>query len=336
MNNTHNGLNDMEYQNLKDKKKVVPNFNQGDFTGEYNISNKNEQEREQDPLKDLINSCKLDLSEVMAPPPIALQIVSDSKPITLFTKGNFSIVTGAAKSRKSFLISMLMATAIKGSFQDLFSCADKGINILFDTEQSRYKALQVSNRICQLSEQVIPDNFHSYSLRILDPKKRMELIDDVLATTPNLNFVAIDGIIDLDIDPILEAKQAQNIVLKLMQWTEIYNIHICNIIHQNKGDGYATGHIGSFVLKKAETVISVEKATIDKRRSIVNCDMIRGVDSFEPFGFEINEHGLPELYKIIPKVDEPKMQWLKPDSRIEPQKMVSNEIEWSINENVPF
>jgi len=109
----------------------------------------------------LSESCLVDFTKRLTAPPVAMEINRNDKPITLFTKGNFSIVTGKAKSRKSFLISMLMATAIKGEFQNHFFCKSKGTNILFDTEQAEYKVLQVSKRICQLAEVEKPDNFIS-------------------------------------------------------------------------------------------------------------------------------------------------------------------------------
>lgn len=316
MNDTHNGLNDGEHQQPKDKKKAAPNFNYKAFTGEDNSSNKNEHEPAQDPFQDLINSCKIDLSEMLAPPPIAMQIVSDGKTITLFTKGNFSIITGAAKSRKTFLVSMLMATAIRGSFQDLFSCADKGINIIFDTEQSRYKALQIGKRICRLSESVMPDNLHAYSLRTLDPAQRMKLIDQVLATTQNINFVAIDGIIDLDIDPILEAKQAQNIVLKLMQWTENYNIHITCVLHYNKTVATLLGHLGSFSHRKADAIIEVSKNKEDESISLVKALDCREKE-FLPFAFSVDETAMP--YILEDYVFESKTKEKKESAALKPK-----------------
>ena len=245
-------------------------------------------------MLNLINTCKIDLSEPLQPPPVAMQIINDSKPTTLFTKGNFSIVTGAAKSRKTFLISMLMATAIKGNFQDLLLCPCDGINIIFDTEQSRYKAQQVAKRICSLSEQVNPANLQVYSLRTLDPLQRLNLINKVLESTPNINFVAIDGIIDLDIDPILQAEQAQRIVSKLMVWTEIYNIHIVCVLHYNKTVATLLGHLGSFSHRKADAIIEVSKSKEDENVSLVKAVDCREKE-FLPFAFSVDQNAMPYI-----------------------------------------
>lgn len=282
-------------------------------------------------IEKLVQSCKVDLTKNLPPPPIAMQIKHFDRQITLFTKGNFSIVTGKAKSRKSFLISMLMATAIKGSFQNQFFCPTNGMNILFDTEQAEHKVLQVSQRICRLAETQQPDNFISYHLRTLDPLQRLNVIEHVLSITPNLNFVAIDGIIDLEIDPILQAEQAQKIISKLMKWTEIYNIHIVCVLHYNKSVSTLLGHLGSFAHRKADCVIEVEKDSDSENISFVKAVDCRELE-FLPFAFSIDEIGLPNIEsemiltksKAMPKAEkQPKKKAITP-----------NEFEQTIHEQI--
>jgi hypothetical protein len=282
------------------------------------------------PIENLIQKCKVDLSKELEPPPIAMKILSGGKPITLFSKGNFSIVTGKAKSRKSFLVSMLMATAIKGAFEEHFFCPTKGMNILFDTEQSEYKVQQVSRRICKLANVHNPENFNSYHLRTLDPIHRLELIENVLNETPNLNFVAIDGIIDLEIDPILQADQAQKIITKLMQWTDNFKIHIVCVLHYNKTVSTLLGHLGSFAHRKADAVIEVEKDTDTENTSFVKAVDCREME-FEPFAFEIDENGIPRIANGI--TFSKKLKPPKPERQ--PRKtIVPNEIEDSVHEEI--
>ncbi len=78
-----------------------------------------------------------------------------------------------------------------------------------------------------------------------------------------------------------------------MKWTKVYNLHITVIIHQNKNDNYATGHLGSSITKKAECVMSVAKDEHDNTISEVSCDYIRGAMEFDKFKFRINENGIP-------------------------------------------
>lgn len=282
-------------------KKPVPVVSLEHFTH-------NEYDTEND-LQKLINRCKIDLTERLAPPPVAMEIMSDGKAITLFSKGNFSIVTGAAKSRKTFLLSMMIAAAVKGEIQDMFTCEGEGTNILFDTEQSRYKSQQIGKRICNLCETINPGNLEIYSLRTLEPDQRIDLIESVLASTPKIKFVAIDGIIDLGIDPILQADQAQRIVSKLMKWTEIYNIHIVCVLHYNKTVATLLGHLGSFSHRKADCIIEVSKSKED------NTSLVKAVDcrekEFVPFAFSVDPAGMPYInrdftFEKIVKEKQPK------------------------------
>ena len=255
----------------------------------YKTPSEIEEEKE---MQHLIDTCKIDLNEQLAPAPVAMRIMSEGSSITMLTKGNFSIITGAAKSRKTFLISMLMAAAIKGSFQDKFTCEGDGVNILFDTEQAKYKAQQIGKRISHLSERVNPANLNIYTLRHLEPAGRIKLIEHVLANTPHIKFVAIDGIIDLDVDPILQADQAQNIVQKLMEWTTIYNIHIACVLHYNKTVNTLLGHLGSFSHRKADAIIEVSKSKEEGNVSIVKAVDCRE-EEFTPFAFGVDTKGMP-------------------------------------------
>jgi hypothetical protein len=323
-----------------------------DLAERYNLNKKPEytkpaeKHEEKSNYETILNKSFIDLTIVPPKPPIILEISDDKGDghewQRLFTLGNFSVITGKAKSKKTFSTTMPMAALIQnGIVYNKFRATlptGKNIIVKFDTEQGRYDAYIASKRIEKLIGSDGWTNFKTYGLREFSPVERCEIIDFAIKKySDSIAFVLIDGIADL-VNSINDEAEAMKVGGLLMKWTEIYNIHICNIIHQNKNDNYATGHIGSFVLKKAETIISVEKDEMSKRRSIVSCDMIRGVDSFEPFGFEINEKGLPELYKLIHKVEESKFPWEKPDARIEPtlNEMKSNEIEWTKSDQSPF
>ena len=88
--------------------------------------------------------------------------------------------------------------------------------------------------------------------------------------------------------------ESTRIISKLMQWTDDRQIHIHTILHQNKGDENARGHIGTELNNKAETVLLVEKDKGNGDISSVSAMHIRAMD-FEPFAFRINDSALPEL-----------------------------------------
>ena len=66
------------------------------------------------------------------------------------------------------------------------------------------------------------------------------------------------------------------------------------VLHQNKNDLNARGHIGTEIDNKAETTLSVAKSKQNKDISEVNPDYCRNLD-FEPFAFTMDEDFKPVL-----------------------------------------
>lgn len=79
-----------------------------------------------------------------------------------------------------------------------------------------------------------------------------------------------------------------------MQWTDERQIHIHTILHQNKNDENARGHIGTELNNKAEIVMQIDVDKSDRAISVVEAINIRDRE-FEPFAFRINDEILPEL-----------------------------------------
>ena len=87
----------------------------------------------------------------------------------------------------------------------------------------------------------------------------MAVIKEVITKTPNVGMVAIDGIRDLLKTGINDEQAATELTSLFLKWSYDLNLHIVLLLHQNKGDEHARGHIGSEVVNKAETTISVTK-----------------------------------------------------------------------------
>ena len=239
----------------------------------------------------LAESLKIDVKEQLQPPQIAWQLSNLKKEgyATLGTLGNFSLIIGKAKSRKSFFVNIAVSTAISN---DLILKRFRGdlpreqSDVLyFDTEQGKYHVQLALKRICRQVNIKEPANLHVYHLRSKTPMERLQIIESVIYDNSKTGFVIIDGIKDL-VTSINDEEQATMISSKLMKWSEERNIHIVTVLHQNKSDNNARGHIGTELINKAETVLSVTKAEADTNISIVEPQQCR---NFEPetFAFEI-------------------------------------------------
>lgn len=223
----------------------------------------------------------------------------------VFTLGNFSAIIGRAKSKKTYLMSAISAAII--SQRTLWKkfkghASDKNMVLYFDTEQGDYDAWNVVRRICTLAGGVNAEKFKAWNLRRFKPVERCQIIEFALNMYKDqISFIVIDGIADLA-NAINDEDEATRVVGLLLRWTKDYNCHIATIIHQNKNDNYATGHLGSSIMKKCEIIISVEKDTKDYSKSYVKCDMSRAMD-FKDFELHIDFNGLPVIDDVTEDYD---------------------------------
>jgi len=243
----------------------------------------------------LLQSVEVDPNAHIEKPPTAIEIHTGGNVAPSFTLGEFSMVIGKAKSKKTFLLTGLAAAATSNNWA--LACikgvlpADKRAVLFFDTEQGEYHLNRTVRRVLRQASDL--SNFKAFGLRKFKPAERLQLIEFALYNSPNVGLVFIDGIRDLLTKGINDEENATELTSLFLKWTAELNIHIVTVLHQNKGDQNARGHIGTEMLNKAETTISVAVDSIDKDTSIVTCERSRDL-GFEDFAFRINEEGLPE------------------------------------------
>jgi len=255
------------------------------------------------------NECFVDLSEEMLAPEILLSIGTHEYknkiyPTAVMTAGEFSAIIAVSKAKKSFLKSAFLACYIGGNSNVLFGNIkghrDNDYTILdFDTEQGKYYAQRTFRRVQDITTMQY-ENYKCYTTRQLSSTQRLLLIDYCLKNQKELykspvKLVSIDGIADLveNTNDIVMSKEASDYLLK---WTYDYNIHVTTVIHKSGTTGKPLGHLGTYVLKKAESVIELE-VNDDKSINVSN-PYARGV-SFDSFDFDVNKDSLPYLIETI-------------------------------------
>jgi len=244
--------------------------------------------------EEILKSVEVDPYADIEKPPTAIEIhganISPS-----FTLGNFSMLIGKAKSKKTFLLTGLAAATASNGWA--LGCIkgvlpfDKRAVLYFDTEQSEYHLNRTIKRVLRQANDL--SNFRAFGLRKYKPAERLKLIDFAVNNTPGVGIVFIDGIRDLLTKGINDEEEATSLTSTFLRWTAERNIHLVTVLHQNKTDVNARGVIGTECLNKAETTLSVTIDDFDKDVSIVSCEMSRDLP-FADFAFRINEEGLPE------------------------------------------
>ncbi|KAA9356855.1 AAA family ATPase [Larkinella humicola] len=252
--------------------------------------------------EDLLNHAEIRPGDFIERPPICIsheitKLGGKLLRSVIGTIGNFLVITGKAKSRKTFVVSVFVAAllcdklilkCIRGYLPD-----DKRVVLYFDTEQGKWHVQRVLKRICQLCGDDDPANLKMYSLRSYATYDRLEVIRWAIKNTPNLGIVVIDGVRDTVFD-INDAEEATNRATDLLQWTDERQIHLITVLHENKNDRNARGHLGTELGNKCETLLSVQRDQKDKEVSIITPEMCRDRE-FPVIQFSIDEEGNPFL-----------------------------------------
>jgi hypothetical protein len=219
--------------------------------------------------------------------------------IPIATCGNFSASVGRPKSRKTFNVCAIAASLLSGkTILNYSTCMPKGKNkvLYIDTEQSRAHCHKVLIRVLDMANiqhEKAENNISFIMLREFNPEERRDIIEMALSLDDTIGFVIIDGIRDL-ISDINSPSESVSIINDLMRWSSKYNIHIHTVLHLNKRDDNARGHIGTELSNKAEAVLKVVKLADNPTISEVR-PMITRDQEFEDFAFRINDQAMPEL-----------------------------------------
>ena len=247
----------------------------------------------------IYNSVLIKASDVVAIPPEVITVSGS----TIGTLGNFSASTGKGKSKKTFNVCAIVASALTGrkvlNYQAAFPNSKRRV-LYFDTEQSEFHCHRVLERINLLSgfqRNEDCEMIEFLNLREYGPINRRRFIELLLAERSDVGLVIIDGLRDLLFD-IKSSTEAAEVIGLLMRWSSQYNLHIHTVLHLNKGDDNVRGHIGTELNHKAETILQIVQNCNDSNVSEVHASLIRD-RLFPPFAFKINEEGLPSRHSIM-------------------------------------
>ena len=253
-------------------------------------------------FQEMHDKCLVDVSLELPPPPVALSLGSYTYknqvyPIPFGTYGNFSCLVGASKSMKTFLKSALIAGYIGGRstdyFPDLKGHNTKGKFIIdVDTEQSLWHTQRVARRVCEM----VGANYGMYkpfTTREYDARIRFQYVEWIMMESEyrnDIGLITIDGAADI-MDSVNDLDEANKITQGMMKWTTQSNAHLSTVLHRNHGSDKPTGHLGSSIMKKAETVAFV---TREDESTKVTPDYCRNYP-FREFYFELDANHLPTI-----------------------------------------
>jgi len=258
-----------------------------------------------DNMRKFLVDCKVDYQERLSYPPVALSLGSKVLttdngnlvlPVPIGSYGNISMISAAAKTKKTFFLSLLTSAYLSGDNpycgQIKGHRAERSV-LHIDTEQGKWHCHRTFKNTFDVSRINDSKKYHTFGLRSIGWKNRLPFIEHCLDKYKDVGLLCIDGVADLILDPNSQ-EQSNECAEKLMQISEKYNCHIITVIHSNYGTDKARGHLGTSLMNKIETEIRLEKNPTNPSWVTVMCKMSRGYP-FETFNFEVNKQGYPEV-----------------------------------------
>ena len=267
--------------------------------------NNYENTQELNTYKDIFNECFVDLDIPAKPLDTLVYIGEDNrgKKCSVITRGEFSCIVAAAKTKKSFCKSLIVAAYIGGETESYSkhitgNRKTEGYIIDLDTEQGEYYAKKTFKRI----ENLVGNRYYRYipiATRKKSVKERLGLIEWLIYKSEyagKIDMILVDGVADL-VYNTNDIEEGAKLAESMLKWTS-EGIHICCIIHKAGNNDKARGHLGTAVTIKAESIIFMdaimdEQGNITEKNTVrVRSGYTRGI-GFEDFYLTVNDNGLP-------------------------------------------
>jgi hypothetical protein len=249
-------------------------------------------------LEEYISSHSFDITR-KPPEDVAVLFYKD---LQVGSRGNIVTITGKAKSRKTVVASAIATSFFLPAGNTFLGFRAElqpdGKILHIDTEQGYLHYYESVVRIFRDAGVEIPDRFKSVHTRDADPEFRIELTEYLLEILKP-DVLILDGVTDFIYD-INSQEEAVRVGSLLLKWSYRFNCVIVVVIHTTKSTGYMTGAIGTYLEKKCETSIKVEKPEDREEVSHVSCQYSRN-KAFESFTIEYDQRS--ERYKILDEQD---------------------------------
>lgn len=177
----------------------------------------------------------------------------------LIARANLHTLQGTKKAGKSAAGLALIVAALKGEFIGLTASREDLAVLWIDTEQDK-------NTLRQKAKAVL-------SMAGLDtPPERLKIVTlrgyggpaDMLAATLQAieenaaDLVFLDGVVDL-CQAFNDEEKSRDVVRQLETYAERHGAAILGLIHTNKRDNEARGHLGAIMQQKSAEIYQVEK-----------------------------------------------------------------------------
>jgi hypothetical protein len=235
-------------------------------------------------IKELIESKKFKRNHI----PETEKVIFSISGKTIGCSQSFVCFQGMPKNGKSLFITSAIASAF--TTWDIFEMKINFQNnrkrlCYVDTESSDfdfYKTLERIRRQTLLDQ--LPHNFDALCVREETPEDIKKLLEFYLEFNPDCSILVLDGILDL-IQDFNNVAESFHLVQWLKKITKKHDLLILCVLHLGKKDNLSIGHIGSFLDRKSQSVLRVEKNK-EKKTIELSSTFLRSSDDFNPISIQ--------------------------------------------------
>lgn len=198
-----------------------------------------------------------------------LDVTGEDAPIDfLFTQGgkygiiaraNLHTLQGTKKAGKSAAGLALIVAALKGDFIGITASREDLAVLWIDTEQDKNTLRKKAKAVLSMAGLDTPPD----RLKIVTLRGYGGPADALAATLQAIeenaaDFVFLDGVVDL-CQAFNDEEKSRDVVRQLEAYAEKYGAAILGLIHTNKKDNEARGHLGAIMQQKSAEIYQVNK-----------------------------------------------------------------------------
>lgn len=213
-----------------------------------------------------------------------------------FPRCDVSVLTGLAKTGKTFVTSMIMACGVSDEVLALQRATNEPLKVMWlDTEQSLATTKRIlCDRVARMTgKETLPDEqYFVFNTRRNTPKERRQLMATAIETY-HPDICIIDGIADLT-DDINSGQESNDLLQQLLTLAQENKCNITANIHLNRtGDKQnLRGWLGTVMLQKAYEVFTCERLP-DNETFAIEMLFSRLQKPCEDMYYRVDEKGVP-------------------------------------------
>lgn len=240
-----------------------------------------------------------DPEEEITNEPALATIKQGDRAVSLCSIGSLSMWVGEQKSGKSTMMAMLVASVLTDCDETVFHFERHANRVLYiDTEQPRKYSNRSIRRIFEYAK--MARGYMPFKSRITYMEVKPFTVSELLLIIQAaimlgekegnpFDFVVVDGIADLCVN-VNDPEECDHLIHTLAAMADEHLFHCACVIHANprgsRGEFElkARGHLGSALMRKVESVVTMEK---DRETGVFTMDAPYLRDgNIEPMQFE--------------------------------------------------